>query len=150
EKIDRSHELGSLRPRLYHGLNSLTSEEPMQRRLLLSAVAALVCLTSVSAAFADVDAPALETGASGHAKQVISITAGLTGAPEGFTIYWMPRADFDANGGVWPVNMTGVSFSTFTTAPTLNDFFGEVTTYKLGPYETAMVEIGDLADESGL
>lgn len=122
----------------------------MQRRLLLSAVAALICLASVSAAFADLDAPALEKGASGHAKQVITITAGATGAPEGFTIFWMPRADFDANGGVWPDNMLGVSFSNFTTAPTLNTFFGEVTTYKLDAYQSAMVEIGDLADESGL
>lgn len=122
----------------------------MQRRLLMSAVAALVCLSSASAAFADLEAPAIEKGASGHAKQVITITAGATGAPEGFTIYWMPRAAFDANGGVWPVNMTGVSFSTFTTAPTLNTFYGEVTTYKLAPFQSAMVEIGDLADESGL
>lgn len=122
-----------------------------RRFLMLPALAALLILTSVTAAFADdLDAPAIELGASGHAKQQLTITAGSSGAPEGFTVYWMPQSQFDANGGVWPQDMAGVSYATFLSHPTLNTFEGEVTTFKLGANESAIVEIGDLMDESGI
>ena len=124
----------------------------MQRRFsLLSATAILVLLTGASAAFAaDLDAPAIEMGASGHAKQQMTVTAGPSGTPDGFTVYWMLKSDFDANGGVWPDGMLGVSYSAFRTHPTLNTFDGEVTTFRLAANQSAIVEIGDLLDESGL
>src|SRR5262245_15055014 len=121
----------------------------MSRRFSMLSAAAILVLTGSSAALA-VDTPSIEMGASGHAKQQMTVTAGPSGTPDGFTVYWMLKSDFDANGGVWPDGMVGVSYSAFRTHPTLNTFDGEVTTFRLAANQSAIVEIGDLPDESGV
>src|SRR5262245_55571020 len=121
----------------------------MSRRFSMLSAAAILVLTGSSAALA-VDTPSIEMGASGHAKQQMTVTAGPSGTPDGFTVYWMLKSDFDANGGVWPDGMVGVSYSAFRTHPTLNTFDGEVTTFRLAANQSAIVEIGDLLDESGV
>jgi hypothetical protein len=109
-------------------------------------------LLIVSAAFAaSLDTPSLATGSSGHAKQTLFITAGPSGAPNGFTVRWMDASTYFGNGGQFqaePVN--GESMASFTGEPTLNTFGGQYTTFKIGPNETIRVEIGDLFDESGV
>lgn len=104
-----------------------------------------------STAFAALDTPSISTGVSGHAKQVLFITAGSSGAPNGFTVRWMDASTYWANGGQFqPVAAPGESFAAFTGSPTLNTFGGEYTTFKIGPNQTIRVEIGDLYDETGV
>jgi len=105
----------------------------------------------VSGAFAALDTPAISVGVSGHAKQVIFVTAGPSGAPNGFTVRWMDASTFYANGGQFTAQpAAGESKASFTGTPTLNTFGGQFTTFKIGPNETIPVEIGDLYDESGV
>lgn len=110
----------------------------------------LVVLAATSFA-ATVDTPAIATGVAGHAKQTITITAGPSGLPNGFAIWWMDRSTFLANGGVWPADATmDMGAAEFTGTPTLNTFGGQYTTFKLAPNQTIVVEIGDLMQETGV
>jgi len=96
------------------------------------------------------DTPTISLGASGHAKQTIIVTAGPSGAPDGFTIWWMDAAEFAANGGQWPSVDAGQGAACFTGAPTLNTFDGSQTTFQLAGNQSVIVEIGDLFDETGV
>jgi hypothetical protein len=105
----------------------------------------------VSAAFAALDTPSLSTGSSGHAKQTLFITAGPSGAPNGFTVRWMDASTYYSNGAQFPAQPSvGEANASFTGEPTLNTFGGQYTTFKIGPNETIRVEIGDLYDETGV
>jgi hypothetical protein len=117
----------------------------------------LVVLTSLISLFAgsvfaaSLDKPTISTGTSGHAKQTIYITAGPSGAPNGFTIRWVDQSTYLGNGGQFPAEPTiDEGRASFTGTPTLNTFGGQYTTFTLGPNETIRVEIGDLQDESGV
>ena len=58
-------------------------------------VAALLLSVIATAAFAaNVDTPAIATGVSGHAKTTLTITAGPSGLPNGFSIWWMDQSTF--------------------------------------------------------
>jgi hypothetical protein len=111
----------------------------------------LISLVAASFAMAALDSPSLDAGVSGHAKQRITITAGATGAPNGFTVRWMDQSTYYANGGQFPATPSiDESNAAFTGEPTLNTFGGQYTTFKLGPNESIQIEIGDLGDESGV
>jgi hypothetical protein len=117
----------------------------------LVVLTALFSLFAVSVAFAALDTPQISAGVSGHAKQTIYITAGASGAPNGFTIRWMDASTFFANGGQFPPTPSiDEGLASFTGTPTLNTFGGEVTTFALAPNQTIRVEIGDLQDETGV
>ena len=96
------------------------------------------------------DAPTVTRLASGHGKVTLQVTAGPSGAPSGFAIYWMKAADYSDYGDMWPSNESypGLGWAHFTGVPTLNTFGGS--NFVLGSGESVIVEIGDLADESGL
>jgi len=80
----------------------------------------------------------------------LTVTAGPTGAPGGFSIWWMKRTDFEANGGVWwPGGAAFQMEASFTGTPT-HHTEGGLTTFALAPYQTATTEIGDIFDETGL
>jgi len=115
-------------------------------------VAALLLSVIATAAFAaNVDTPAIATGVSGHAKTTLTITAGPSGLPNGFSIWWMDQSTFIANGGVWPAHETSaIGAAAFTGDPTLNTFGGQYTTFKLAPNQTIRIEIGDLFQETGV
>jgi len=118
------------------------------RVLILTAVISLV---AASFAMAALDTPALVAGTSGHAKQLITVTAGATGAPNGFTIRWMDQSTYYANGGQFPATPSlDESNASFTGVPTLNTFGGQYSTFKLGPNQSIQIEIGDLFDETGV
>ncbi len=86
----------------------------------------------------------------GHGKVALSVTAGQSGTPNGFALWWMTSAQFASLGYQWPDNLvTGEGWAKFTGIPTLNVFAGEPGTFVLGPNQTITVEIGDLADETG-
>ncbi|MEO5617481.1 MAG: hypothetical protein ABIS67_06890 [Candidatus Eisenbacteria bacterium] len=124
----------------------------MFRRYAAILLASSLAIAAAAPAFAALDAPTVERLVSGHGKVVLRVTAGPSGAPSGFAVYWMTQTDYDDYGSVWPATQSypGLGWANFNGAPTLNTFDGQVTTYLLGPGESAMVEIGDLNGESGV
>src|SRR6185503_17536305 len=50
--------------------------------------------------------PTITCGTSSPTTIEIQVCAGAQGAPAGFSIQWMKKADFVANGNVWPVCTT--------------------------------------------
>jgi len=121
---------------------------------VLATAATLVFAGSLAApAFAqgDFDTPTLTLGPTGLAKQTITVTAGASGAPAGFTVWWMKRTDFEANGSQWWLyGDPSQGEAHFTGVPTLNVFPGDASSFKLGPNQSITIEIGDLHDESGV
>jgi hypothetical protein len=123
----------------------------MSKRYQAIVVALLLTVIATAAFAANVDTPAIATGVNGHAKATLTISAGPSGLPNGFTVWWMDQATFIANGGTWPAQETSeIGAVAFTGAPTLNTFGGQYTTFKLGPNETIRIEIGDLFQETGV
>jgi hypothetical protein len=121
--------------------------------VLATAATLVLAGSAVAPAFAqgDFDTPTITLGATGLAKQTITVTAGPSGAPAGFTVWWMTRADFVANGGQWWLyGDPRQGEASFTGNPSLNVFPGDAPSFKLGPNQSITVEIGDLRDESGV
>jgi hypothetical protein len=88
---------------------------------------------------------------TGHAKAVLRVQAGPSGAPAGFTIWWMKRVDFSALGESWPGGqVAGKRWAAYVGTPTLNDGEGLFDSFMLGPNESIDIEVGDLIDETGL
>ena len=121
---------------------------------VLATAATLAFAGSLAApAFAqgDFDTPTITLGQTGLAKQTVTVTAGPSGAPAGFTIWWMKRTDFDANRGQWWLyGDSRQGEAHFQGTPTLNHFPGDASSFALGPNQTITVEIGDLFDETGV
>ena len=124
----------------------------MFRRYAGILLASSLAIAAAAPAFAALDAPTVEQLVSGHGKVALRVTAGPSGAPNGFAVYWMTLAEYDDYGSVWPATNSypGLGWANFTGVPTLNTFEGQVTTYILGPGESAIVEIGDLNGETGV
>ena len=121
-------------------------------------IALVICACSLmfarpaSTAPVELDPPALATSSDGLASSFVhlNVTAGASGAPNGFTIEWMTQAQYDANGGVWPdVTDPRVKSALFFGFPSLNTVDG-TTTFMLGPDAIADIEIGDIFDETGV
>lgn len=123
----------------------------MSKRYRLVIGAALLTLAAATSFAANVDTPAIATGTSGHAKQAITVTAGPSGLPNGFSVWWMDQSAFMANGGAWPTEeIFGMGAADFTGQPTLNTFGGQYSTFQLAPNQTIVIEIGDLMQETGV
>lgn len=107
--------------------------------------------TAPAAAQGDFDTPTVTVGMTGLARQTLTITAGPSGTPAGFTVWWATKSDFLANNSEWWLygdSRQGEAF--FSGAPSLNVFAGEAGSFSLGPNQSITVEIGDLMDESGV
>ena len=104
------------------------------------------------AAFADtLPTPTARVVETGFAKVVLEIDPGAQGAPGGFTVQWIKRTDFLANGSHWYAAPNAVQQeAAFTGSPTLNTWEGQLHSFVLAPNQTVRVEIGDLADETGV
>ena len=72
----------------------------------------------------------------------ITVTAGTTGAPAGFSIQWMPKATFDALNGVWPSDSTSFCSASFSGKAFLSN-------YNLAAGGSVTVRIGDLLLDNG-
>ena len=79
----------------------------------------------------------------------LMVTAGISGAPNGFAVDWMRKSEFDAHGG-WPVDNNGPMITSyFTGVPTFNTE-GSSATYELAAGKSIEVELGQLFDETGV
>lgn len=117
------------------------------RTLLLAALA--ICALATTAFSQALDSPTLVLKRAGFFRIDIDVQAGASGAPNGFTVQWMKKADFDAFG--WPADeYSPIAFyCDFTGEPTLN-VDTRSSSYQLGPNGVIGVQMGDLFDETGL
>jgi hypothetical protein len=74
-------------------------------------------------------APPIACGMSASSNIGIDVTAGDSGAPNGFVVEWMTLADFIANGNQWRDDPALVCEANFP--------------YDLAPHQTTEVVIGD-------
>jgi hypothetical protein len=99
------------------------------------------------------DAPTLSAvtiqGRTGWFDVLLQVQAGASGTPGGFTVEWMTRADYVRLGG-WPLyGGPEVKYCTFVDQPSLVERDG-THTFHLGSGESAVVEPGNLFDETGI
>ncbi|NNE07245.1 MAG: hypothetical protein HKN20_01660 [Gemmatimonadetes bacterium] len=126
------------------------------KTLLSRATGTLIACSLLVLMSAGVDAAALDTPAitaieAGTAKIELMVTAGATGAPGGFSVWWMTTDEYAANGYVWPSALTSiVTEASFTGTPVVNVFAGMASSFQLGPHESIYVQIGDIFDEMGV
>jgi hypothetical protein len=89
------------------------------------------------------DAPALACGASSQVSIDLVVTAGNSGAPSGFSIQWITKAAFEANGSVWLLSedaaLCKASFSGNA----------NLSRYNLGPNQSVTVTIGEFLFDNG-
>ena len=118
----------------------------------LVTIAAVAMMTFVaSGAWANhggtLGAPTLACGTSTDVSIDIVVTAASTGAPAGFSVQWMEKEEYDANG--WPVDSTvNPELSSFCKA-SFSGVPGD-SKYNLGPNGIVTVNIGDnLFDDRG-
>ena len=78
----------------------------------------------------------------------LMVNAGESGAPAGFTVERMAKADYDALGG-WDAVAAPVVRGSFTGVPTFN-IEGTGDAYALAAGEAIEVELGQLFDETGV
>lgn len=119
-------------------------------QVIVATIASVGLTAHAVAAPVVLDAPQSVVPSSASVIADISVTAGGTGAPAGFAIQWLKEADFVALGG-WPASESDPALhtATFLGTPTLNTVEGTVS-FMLDPYETAVIQLGDLFDETGV
>lgn len=127
----------------------------MFRRASLAATANAVLLFAIIAFYsppvlAQLDTPRVTPVVVDRSSVRFLVTAGASGAPAGFAVEWMTRAAFDALG-TWPTdpNHPDLARCQFTGEPTLTVTPG-VPDFALKANVSAIVEIGDLHDETGV
>jgi len=97
------------------------------------------------------DPLAVSAGVVARAGVELILTAAPSGAPGGFTVWWMKQADFEANGGQWyPGGASSQMEASYSGVPTLHTMGGTLGSFLLAPNQTVEVEIGDIFDETGL
>ena len=125
----------------------------MKRLLESFAVAGVLALViiapAVASAVVTLDTPAVTVVGNGPSYISLQVVSGASGTPNGFTVEWMPKADYDIYG--WGTDHTppGFNYCTFNGVPTLNVTPG-VPSFLLGPNTAVRVVLGELLDESGI
>lgn len=119
-------------------------------RTFIACASAMLLAGKAFAAPVELDPPDMSTGIAASSLINIDVVAGASGAPNGFTIEWMSRAQFDLLGD-WPADPAdpAIQSAMFLGWPTLNTVDG-TTTFLLGPSDVASVQIGDIFDETGV
>ena len=125
----------------------------MHRPMVCSLLAfASLCLLvpAVFAAPVALDAPDATAISNASSIVEVSVTAGASGALNGFTVEWMTRTLFDQLAG-WPADPAdpNILSAIFLGTPTLNTVDG-TRTFLLDPFQVATVQLGDIFDETGV
>jgi hypothetical protein len=111
--------------------------------LAVGASSLLVSVPVSAAKSAKMSTPTLTCGTASKVSIQITVTAGATGAPAGFSLQWMTLDDYVANGSVWissdDPRLCKASFSGNASG----------SRYNLGPAESATVEVGDFLFDNG-
>jgi hypothetical protein len=83
------------------------------------------------------DAPSIACTESTQNSITVTVTAGASGAPAGFSLQWVTKDVLDANGGVWPLDET-----LFCKAGFSGNAFGHV--FNLSAGASTTVTLGDI------
>lgn len=118
----------------------------------LSRFAALAVLAlgigTVAPAFgAPYDAPTVQVARSIPSSITLQIQAGPSGAPAGFAIDWMPKAEWDVWG--WSSQYSQTYVCDLFGTPTYNELPNNGS-FKVGPNAIVTAEVGDMFDETGV
>ncbi len=118
-------------------------------RMLVAAAVGLSVAAGPVAAQA-LDAPLVNAMQSKPSSVRLMVIAGASGAPAGFEVQWITKAEFDLLGG-FPADGVASTLveGTFDGTPTFN-IEGSADSYILGPAEGIEVELGQLFDETGV
>lgn len=91
-----------------------------------------------AAAKSTMSTPTIEFAGATQTTISIRFTAGATGAPAGFSLQWMTKADYDANGGQWytsdDLRLCKASFSGNANLSRYTLKAGEVVTVDVGEF----------------
>ena len=119
-------------------------------RILLGFASGCLFAARAFAAPVELDPPDLLQSAVASSLIQMNVTAGPSGAPNGFTVEWMTLAQFTALGD-WPADPAdpAIQSAIYLGFPTLNTVDG-TTTFLLSPGQMAGVQIGDIFDETGV
>lgn len=121
------------------------------KRSYVALIAMLIAIVIPLTAFAQsYDEMTPGSDAIGHGKWRVLVTAGASGAPNGFSVWWMKQSTWDVAGQWFPTGNSVQGQVYYTGTPTLNTWGGTLTSFQLAPNQTAMVEIGDVFDETGV
>ncbi len=113
-------------------------------------LASTATLFAGTASAIEVDTPTLRFVEPGKGRAEFLVTAGATGAPNGFTVLWATEADFLSDGELWTPESISQHLVHYYGSPTLNAFPGEPETFLLAPGESITIQLGDIADETGV
>jgi len=111
--------------------------------LLLASGTTVVTVPVSAAKSSKMSTPIITCGTASKVSIQITLTAGTTGAPAGFSLQWMTLADFVANGSVW--------LSSEDSKLCHASFSGNAASsrYNLGAGESVTVEVGDFLFDNG-
>lgn len=130
-------------------MNRLATRIPLLLSLALFAGLCILPATALAQYENDTLAVAFGTIARGGIE--LTLSAGPTGAPGGFTVWWMKQSDFEAGGSQWwPAGAPSQKEAIYTGVPTLHTMDGTLGSFLLSPNQTVEIEIGDIFDETGL
>ena len=109
------------------------------RSTLLAIASACLLVLPAFAAPVELDPPSASATSDASSIVDVAVTAGTSGAPNGFTVEWMTRALFEQLGGAWPADASdpNILSATFLGTPTLNTVDG-TRTFLLNPGQVAM------------
>jgi hypothetical protein len=90
------------------------------------------------------DAPTISCAPGSTGSSInVTVTAGPSGAPAGFSVQWMLQSELDANGGIWPSDSyVDPNLSSFCKA----SFSGKASgyNYAVGAGQSSTVTVGDV------
>ena len=120
----------------------------MKQAVKMFAVPALVILMTASAYAGGkktaYDAPTVSCAPGSTATSInVTVTAGESGAPAGFSVQWMLQSELDANGGIWPSDSyVDPSLSSFCKASFSGNAYGY--NYAVAAGRSKTVTVGDV------
>ena len=122
----------------------------LNRVRMLVAAAVGLFLAAGPVAAQTLDTPLVNAMQSKPSSVRLMVIAGSSGAPAGFEVQWITKAEFDLLGG-FPADGVASTLvaGTFNGVPTFNTE-GTSDSYILGPAEGIEVELGQLFDETGV
>lgn len=117
---------------------------------VVALLAAAIVAPPLASAQVTLETPSIAVTDNSASYIAFLVTAGTQGAPFGFTVEWMPQADYNLYG--WPEDgypTPGFNYCTFDGQPTFRITPG-VSDFLLGAHVGANVYLGELFDETGI
>ncbi len=111
--------------------------------MLVPLIAALGSQAAIAAPKPPLSTPTISCAGTTQTSINIQVCAGATGLPNGFSLQWLKRADFVANGNQWLSDSDPLACSAgFSGSANLSN-------YNLGPWQCVTVNVGDFLFDSG-